>query len=153
MCMCYRWSWPWLLSADGCQTWARRIVSCDLSGESYVRWLHLPVLDWLHSALAEWFFCVYFSHKRSQLVLSFVLLLPPLRRRGRLESSLWKLLLINSEREREKGRLLMEMLVWLAEEKAVSGYTRMLTLHCSFVVWLITAPCSWSWFISARYSK
>lgn len=102
MCMCYRWSWPWLLSADGCQTWARRIVSCDLSGESYVRWLHLPVLDWLHSALAEWFFCVYFSHKRSQLVLSFVLLLPPLRRRGRLESSLWKLLLINSERERER---------------------------------------------------
>ncbi len=36
MCMCCRWSWPWLLSADGFQTWGKRTVSCDLLGESLI---------------------------------------------------------------------------------------------------------------------
>lgn len=72
---------------------------CQVTSSSCPRLTALS--SWCHT-LAEWFFCVYFSRKRSQLVLSFVVLLPPLRRRGRLESSLWKLLLINSERERER---------------------------------------------------
>lgn len=72
-----------------------------------VRWLHLPVLDWLHAALdvthslSDSFVCI--SHTNAlNFVLSFVLILSLLRLRGRLESSLWKLLLINSERERER---------------------------------------------------
>lgn len=107
MCMCYRWSWPWLLSADGFQTWGKRTVSCGLLGESlFTVWMMSGDFIFLSSSDCKQLlmsqFCVYFSHKCSQFVLSFVPVLAPLRQRGRLETSLWKLLLINSERERER---------------------------------------------------
>lgn len=111
MCMCCRWSWPWLLSADGFQTWGKCTVSCDLLGESlFTVWMTSGDFIFLSSSDCKQLlmshnqsFCVCFSHKCSQFVFSFVPVLPPLRQRGRLESSLWKLLLINSERERKEG--------------------------------------------------